>query len=114
MYKAFAAEVFLRRLRPLLAEGKVVFQPRNRRKTWEFMLSEGLREEDVFEILGRLTPEHYQGGPYADDDGSGGNVMLFFYPYREKMTLCVKLKIWSDENGNDTGVVMSFHEEGKV
>jgi hypothetical protein len=40
--------------------------------------------------------------------------MLFFYPYKESLTLYIKLKIWSDEMGNDAGVVMSFHEEGKV
>ena len=54
---------------------------------------------------------HYQRGPEADDDGSGRSVMVFFYPYRAK-TLYIKLKIWSDAQG-DAGVVMSFHEEGK-
>ena len=111
MSKPFAADLFLKRLQPLLAARKVVFQPSNWRKTREFMLAEGLDEEDVFDILARLKPEHYRRGPEGDRDGSGGNVMLFFYPH-EKLTLYIKLKIWSDAHG-DAGVVMSFHEEGK-
>ncbi len=100
------------RLRPLLAAGKVVFQPRNGPKTWEFMLAEELDVEDAFEILAKLEPGHYYAGPFADDNGSGGNVMLFLYPYEER-TLYIKLKIWTDQNG-DAGLVMSFHEEGKA
>jgi hypothetical protein len=55
-----------------------------------------------------------RGGPWVDHDRSEGDVMLFFYPYRENLTLYIKLKIWSDAMGNDAGVVMSFHEEGKA
>jgi hypothetical protein len=109
--KPFAAEVFLRRLRPLLADGKVVFQPRNAPKTWEFMLTKGLVEEDVFDVLKRLAPEHYHSGPADDRDGSAGDVMVFLYR-SWGITLYIKLKIWTDTHG-DAGVVMSFHEEGK-
>jgi hypothetical protein len=109
--KPFAAALFLKRLRSLLAAKKVVFQPRNRDKTWEFMLEEELDVEDVFDILTRLEVEHCQWGPDEDHDGSGGNVMLFFCPYRKK-TLYIKLKIWPDAHG-DAGAVISFHEEGK-
>jgi len=73
------------------------------------MLREGLSEEDVFNIIACLGQEHYQGGPYPDDDGSSGDVMIFFYPY-EKKRLYIKLKIWTDAQG-DAGAVMSFHEE---
>ncbi len=74
-------------------------------------MAERLFEEDVFRIVSCLLPEHYIWGPENDRDGSGGNVMLFFYPYKG-MTLYIKLKIWTDANG-DTGAVISFHEEGK-
>ena len=36
--------------------------------------------------------------------------MMFLYPYDECL-LYIKLKIWV-ENGQDQGLVMSFHEEG--
>ncbi len=75
------------------------------------MLAEGLVAEDVYDILSKLRPEHFHAGPEADDDGSPGDVMVFFYPYRAR-TVYIKLKIWSDAQG-DAGVVMSFHEEGK-
>ncbi|MGA2640520.1 MAG: hypothetical protein ABSG21_06410 [Spirochaetia bacterium] len=74
------------------------------------MLAEGLNEEDVVDILSRLGPEHYQWGPKDDHDGSGGNVMLFFYPYGEKR-LYIKLKILTEKRG-DACVVLSLHEEG--
>jgi len=48
--RPFAAALFIKRLKLLLAEGRVVFQPRNRRKTRDFMLSEGLNEEDIVDI----------------------------------------------------------------
>jgi hypothetical protein len=102
--------LFLKRLQPLLSARKVVFQPRNWRKTREFMVAEGLNVEDIFEILKQLKPEHYHSGPEDDRDGSGGNVMVFLYPYGVK-TLYIKLKIWTDENG-DACAVLSIHEEG--
>ena len=88
-----------------------MFQPRNVRKTWELMLAEGLVVEDAYDMLSRLRPEHYHQGPELDDDGSAGSVMVFFYPYGAR-TLYIKLKIWTDAQG-DGGVVMSFHEEGR-
>jgi L-cysteine desulfidase len=106
----FAAPFFLENLKPLLAAGKVVFQPVSWMKTLQFMLDQGLVAEDVFEILAQLKPEHYQKGPEADRDGSAGNVMVFLYPYG-KLMLYIKLKIWKDAKG-DSCVVMSIHEEG--
>ena len=112
MSKPFAAALFLKRLQPLVAARKVAFKPSNERKTLEFMLAERLFEEDVYEILGKLRLEHYQWGPDEDRDGSGGNVMVFFYSYRSKR-LYIKLKIWTDAHGDDACVVLSFHKEGK-
>jgi hypothetical protein len=108
--RTLAAPLFLARLKPLLAAGKLDFKPRNRRKTLDFMLEHELKAVDAFEIISLLKPEHYQWGPDADDDGTPGSVMLFFYPY-DSMTLYIKLKIWQDESG-DAGNVLSFHEEG--
>jgi hypothetical protein len=115
--RLLAAPLFLRRLVPLLTAGKLEFKPRNWRKTMEFMLKEGLSEEDVYDIVTKLKPEHYHQGPEPDDDGSPGDVMVFFYPYQSQslpqnvIRLYIKLKIWTDIDG-DAGVVMSFHEEG--
>jgi hypothetical protein len=106
-----APSIFLLRLKPLLEAGRVVIQPRNPRKTWEFMINMGLDTGDMFGILARLRPEHYHAGPEDDRDGSVGNVMVFFYPY-EGLNLYLKLKIWDDEAG-DHAAVLSFHEEGK-
>ncbi|MCX7026025.1 MAG: hypothetical protein NT061_00745 [Spirochaetes bacterium] len=112
-------EVFLARLVPLLENGRLYFQPRSARKTREFMSAERLAVEDVFEIIGQLEPEHYHWGPRADDDGSPGEVWLFYYPYAElfppfeRILLYIKLKIWIDADG-DVGIVMSFHDEGNI
>lgn len=117
MDRLLAAPLFLRLLAPLLASGKLEFKPRNWRKTMEFMLEEGLREEDVYDIVAKLKPEHYHQGPEPDNDGSPGEVMVFFFPYRRQtppkdiILLYIKLKIWTDIDG-DAGVVMSFHDEG--
>jgi hypothetical protein len=110
MNKAFAAPLFLRRLKPLLEADKLEFKPRNWRKTMEFMIAEDLHEEDIYSIIAQLTPDHYHNGPEEDEDGSPGNVMVFFCPYK-RTQLYIKLKIWADING-DAGIVMSFHEEG--
>lgn len=110
---------FLDRLWPLLEKGRLVFQPRNEKKTWEFMFSQGLREEDAFEIITNLGPEDYVWGPKPDDDGSPGEVWLFYYPHSElffpfdRIQLYIKLKIWADADG-DAGIVMSFHEKDKI
>ncbi len=119
MGKLLAAPLFLMRLKPLLAARKLAFKPRNRRKTMDFMLAEGLDEEDTYDIIAQLGPEHYDKGPERDDDGSPGDVMVFFYPYqrqappRSRILLYIKLKIWTDTNG-DAGIVMSFHDEGNI
>jgi hypothetical protein len=112
-----ATQLFLLRLKPLLAARKLAWKPRNRRKTREFMLDEGLSEEDAYEIIADLRPEHYAKGPERDDDGSDGDVMVFYHPYtrqappRDEILLYIKLKIWTDTDG-DAGIVMSFHNEG--
>jgi hypothetical protein len=113
-----AATKFLDRLRPLLEAGALRFEPRNR-KTWEFMLEEGLGEEDAYDIIARLGPGYYEWGPRPDDNGTVGDVMLFSYPYTrlvphcDRIRLYIKLKIWTGADG-DTGIVMSFHPWGNV
>lgn len=117
MNGSLATQLFLLRLEPLLAARKLAWKPRNRRKTMEFMLDEGLNEEDAYEIIADLKPEHYAKGPEPDNDGSSGDVMVFYQPYTRqsppggKILLYIKLKIWTDTNG-DAGIVMSFHDEG--
>lgn len=112
-----APYLFLSRLKPIIAERKLSWDPRNRRKTKEFMLEEGLTEDDAYEIIEGLGPEHYTWGPRPDDNGSPGEVWLFFHPYTrqtppgDEILLYIKLKIWTDANG-DAGIVMSFHDEG--
>jgi hypothetical protein len=118
MNRNLEAQKFLARLKPLLEAGACLFDPRNK-KTWRFMLAEGLAEEDAMEIIAELGPEHYQWGPEPDRDGSPGDVMLFLYPYTslfppcDRFRLYIKLKIWTGPDG-DTGVVMSFHREGDI
>jgi hypothetical protein len=115
---AGAAE-FLSRLKPLLKAGAVAFDPRNPKKTWDFMLAEGLWEEDVYAIIANLGPGDYRRGPELDDNGSPGDVMIFHYPYArlfppyDRILLYIKLKIWADTDG-DAGIVMSFHDEGNI
>ncbi len=75
MDEASPALEFLARLKPLLEAGALRFEPRNR-KTWEFMLREGLDAEDAFDIIAQLAPEHYQWGPRKDDNGTAGDAVL--------------------------------------
>jgi len=105
-----AAQLFIQRLKPLLAKNKVVFDPRNQ-KTLRFLLQEDMTEADVFEYLKKLEPSNYYDGPKDDRNEKPGGVMMFLYPYK-KTRIYIKLKIWTDANG-DSGVVMSFHEEGE-
>jgi len=119
MKGVLAAQAFLDRLKPLLEAGALSFSPRNAKKTWQFMLDEGLGEEDAYAIIAKLGPEHYRWGPQPDDDGSVGEVMLFHFPYAqlfppfERIQLYIKLKIQTGIHG-DAGVVMSFHDEGNI
>jgi len=62
-----AATEFLDRLQPLLEAGVLRFEPRNR-KTWEFMLAEGLGEEDAYDVIARLGPGNYKWGSRPDDN----------------------------------------------
>ena len=58
MNRVEVAVEFLGRLEPLLKAGSLRFEPRNR-KTWDFMLAEGLSEEDAYDIIARLEPGQY-------------------------------------------------------
>ena len=110
MNNSLAAQLFIKRLKPLLEQNKVFFAPRNQ-KTQLFMMREGLNTDDVFNYLKKLEPSNYFDGTKDDRNGTPGNVMMFLYPYKNT-GIYIKLKIWTDTNG-DSGVVMSFHEEGE-
>lgn len=110
MKSTFGVQLFLCRLQPLLMTGKLVFSPRNARKTWEFLLKEELTAEDATEMIANLKPEHHYVGPENDHDGSPGSVCVFLYPYK-RLRLYIKIKIVTGSCG-DTGAVLSFHEEG--
>ena len=110
MNNLIAAQLFIKKLKPLLEKNKVVFDPRNQ-KTQMFLLQEDMNEDDVFEYLKELEPSNYFDGPKDDRNGKPGDVMMFLYPYK-KTSIYIKLKIWTDEKG-DSGVIMSFHEEGE-
>lgn len=105
---------FLSRLALILQADSIVFDPRNT-KTKDFMLREGFWEDDALEVIARLKPEHYKWGPSPDDNGSPGDVWLFFFPYNEMFPpfehteLYIKLKVVLGPSG-DVGIVISFHE----
>lgn len=105
-----AAQIFLSKLKVLLDENKIVFDPRNQ-KTQNFLLREDMDIDDVFDYLKKLEPSNYYDGPKDDRNGTPGDVMMFLYPYKNTR-IYIKLKIWTDKNG-DSGVVISFHEEGE-
>ena len=111
MNDSLAASIFLMRLKKLIEKGKLLFKPRNRVKTMQFMFDEGLSVADILDYIKELQPENFYSGPTADDNGTKGDVMVFFREYKNTK-LYIKLKIWTDENG-DEGVVMSFHKEGQ-
>lgn len=105
-----AAQIFLSKLKVLLDENKIVFDPRNQ-KTQNFLLREDMDIDDVFDYLKKLEPSNYYDGPKDDRNGTPGDVMMFLYPYKNTR-IYIKLKNWTDKNG-DSGVVISFHEEGE-
>ena len=109
MNNIIAAQLFIKRLKPLLANKKVIFAPRNQ-KTQLFLMQEGMNTDDVFAYLEKLDSSNYFDGPKEDHNGTSGDVMMFLYPYK-KTRIYIKLKIWK-ANNSDSGVVMSFHEEG--
>ena len=109
MHSAFGVQLFLARLQPIIESGKLVFSPRNARKTWEFMLSEGLCAEDAINMIMNLKPEHRYRGPEKDLNGTAGAVCSFLYPYKN-MGLYIKIKIVLAFSG-DSGVILSFHKE---
>ena len=109
MNNSLAASVFIMRLKKLIDKNKLYFKPRNRQKTMQFLFDEGLSVKDVMDYVKNLTPEDFYSGPTEDDNGSAGDVMVFFKPYKDTK-LYIKLKIWCDAAG-DAGVVMSFHKE---
>lgn len=111
MNNSLAASVFIMSLKKLIDKNKLYFKPRNRQKTMQFLFDEGLSVKDVMDYVKNLTPEDFYSGPTEDDNGSAGEVMVFFKPYKDTK-LYIKLKIWCDAAG-DAGVVMSFHKEGQ-
>lgn len=110
MNNIIAAQIFLAKLKVLVDKNKILFDPRNQ-KTQNFLLQEEMTIDDVFDYLKKLEPSNYYDGPKNDRNGTPGDVMIFLYPYK-KTRIYIKLKIWADENG-DSGVVISFHEEGE-
>ena len=96
-----AAQIFLSKLKVLLDENKIVFDPRNQ-KTQNFLLREDMDIDDVFDYLKKLEPSNYYDGPKDDRNGTPGDVMMFLYPYKNTR-IYIKLKIWTDKNG-DSGV----------
>ena len=111
MNNLIAASLFITRLKSLLQKkDRIVFDPRNT-KTTDFLLQEDMTVDDVYDYLDKLQPANYFDGPKDDRNGTPGDVMMFLYPYK-KTRIYIKLKIWNDANG-DSGVVISFHEEGE-
>lgn len=112
MNNIIAAQLFIKRLKSLLADHKerISFDPRNQ-KTQLFMMQEEINSDDVFAYLEKLEPSNYFDGPKPDYNGTAGYVMMFLYPYKQTR-IYIKLKIWEDKTG-DSCVVISFHEEGE-
>ena len=82
-----------------------------RRRRGSFLLDEDLSTDDVFVVLRELKAEECISGPESDRDGTPGSVMVFHHPWGGSL-LYIKLKLWPDQRG-DSGLVVSFHEEGK-
>ena len=109
MNNLIAASLFIKDLQKVIEDGRLLFDPRNR-KTTDFMLSHDLDTDDVIDILRRLRPSNYLDGPQDDKNGTDGDVMMFLYPYKGERVY-IKIKIWKDKSGK-AGVLISFHEEG--
>lgn len=118
MGKDFRASLFFLEYASLIEKRCFVFDPRNRKKTIDFMIEEGLTEDDVFDIVTKLQPQHYEWGAEADDNGTEGDIWQFFYPYirkrpkRKKIEIYIKLKI-KRNLGDGVCIVISFHERGQ-
>ena len=81
MNNSLAASVFIMRLKKLIERDRLIFKPRNRQKTMQFLFDEGLTVQNVMDYVRNLTPEDFYSGPTADDKGTSGDVMVFFKNY---------------------------------
>jgi hypothetical protein len=76
-------------------------------------------DEDALSILG-ITPEHrkeeiialnyanYMAGPLSDESGKSGDIWEFG-KYIRRYPVYIKLKIWTQNNGQRRGKCISFH-----
>lgn len=109
MSNDLAAELFLSSIKKLIREKKVVIAKREKNRN--FMLEYGLNSEDLFEIINGLTAKNRHSPVEKDNDGSDGNVMVFFALYQD-FEIYIKLKIIYSAD-KKSGVVISFHKEGE-
>jgi len=100
--------LFLSQFKRLLKQRKIVFRARNN-KTVMFLLDNDMNANDALALLENLDVQHFQKGPEEDHNGTPGNVMVFLLPWKNTK-LYIKLKIWKDQQNDDTGCVISFHD----
>jgi hypothetical protein len=104
---SLALQVFLKRLRTVLAEQSRVMVV-DRDKNLDAMHRFGLNKKEICKRLAKLGPSNYWKGPEADDDGSDGSVWFFFHD-EFGARFYVKLKLYVIE-GEDRLTVLSFHD----
>lgn len=85
------------------------FVIKRRKKNIDFMREYSLTNEDVKDIVRRLTVKDCYKGPEKDRDEAYEGPLFFFSPMFEGIKIYIKIRIESDEKS----VCLSVHEFGK-
>ena len=81
---------------------------KHRKKNEDLIFRLGLTQKNCLDILYSLSPENYYKGP-APDDLHGGNYWEFGIEI-ERELIYIKIKIVTDDYGNEWPVCYSFHD----
>jgi len=103
--KELAIRVCLLRLKRAIENDHCVFV--ERQKNTQALFDLGLTLDSLFDVLLRLTPADYAGGPEADDNDTEGQIWKFTHPV-EGQTVYIKLKFFSIQD-QDWMKILSFH-----
>ena len=79
------------------------------KKNRDFMMENGLNDEDVKNIIKELSVQDCFSGPEPDRDSKYKGYIFKFYPIFNEIKLYIKIRIESSEKS----ICLSIHEFGK-
>lgn len=96
---------FLREIKDLIQQGH--YQILGRIKNYDSMIALGITERMRDEFILSLAVENYSSGPMMDEY-KPGNIWVFGKEL-DSTEIYIKLKIVTDNHGNEMALCMSFH-----